>query len=1143
LVLGKLSVDNALQRAYGMGIASAPYEELDNEATDSFKKGEIYNFGVYRYSKNNKSTKCVIQIDFQEESIALLQRGQKLKSFPFRTLKAVIDSDDSPRIQIQFVDLNEIDIDAGTLEEKNQISRIILLIIGQIQTGFPVLSEDIVTSKRKEPIKEGVIEKKGHSAAFLMWPKRFIRLLPGEMIYFRVGEENNESSALSIISLLPDETHVRKMDDNGFVLETPQKEYAFRVSSAKSEQIERERNDWIIALQTAIRGSIDAEPIQQSPTKINALHQEDYLKSIAKSLKDELEQLGVMLNIIDAPIRASAQVKKVREIVESLNNQIHTGLLSWTLRHTRNQRLSIAADDDDDNFDPQNYVNHQAVTTSKGDSYSRHHITSRFANAAESEGPSRGSTLILPTNQAELQHITQQLNTLDAAQQQQQQQDDQPKYPNYRPPSPVGSDEDGESYVQYRPAYSPPTRNSGGYAIVNKKSMKQKKENLYVNLDRRYDDLCTWSEQAPPIPPRPEDEELASSVLEESSVEVVVVEEGKGETLKEKTEVVSSSGIPSPPPLSGNVPAPPPLPGVNALPKKPDLHPNCKLKPLFWSKVPDAQISTTMWKNASDRLDKIDITKIEDLFNLSKGIDQSKVLDEIDKSSKEGKSLKSLLEPKKAQNLGIFLSGFKLDVTDLDSKLSKLEDENGLTSEEIHALKRFQPTPEEVEMYKGYKGDIEKLPNVDKFVYKMCDMKNLNSRLDILLTIREIPDQIEGIEPPIGNLINACKTLKDNTSFQRLLEYVLSIGNYMNGGTNRGCAYGFRLSALVKLVDIRSADKKQTLLQFLAEELFQKDNEALMCYKEMDALLIPMDISVKGLMAEVDIMIKDVETLNRHVVKLSSGFDQCFIDKINEFIKTYSNKLLALHKQCSEIVRLASDLKKMYGESQSSDFENWLHYVSDFLKQLRRAAEAAEQKQRRLTNRKKNLEKVIGEMAIKGLTTDPLQTNTIPRVGHSIKERDIRESYEKIVTHSTRVPATTKEPILAAPVSFSFGNATVLQLQPAESIEELSFPTKTGWLDKLSGGKRRNQKWDSRFFELTSTGYLHYSKQENGKLSGAVYLRGSPVKIDEKDPCIIGIHHEERLWRLRGDNELEVSDWFNALSYYARMETSTDDEL
>jgi len=90
LVLGKLSVDNALQRAYGMGIASAPYEELDNEATDSFKKGEIYNFGVYRYSKNNKSTKCVIQIDFQEESIALLQRGQKLKSFPFRTLKAVI---------------------------------------------------------------------------------------------------------------------------------------------------------------------------------------------------------------------------------------------------------------------------------------------------------------------------------------------------------------------------------------------------------------------------------------------------------------------------------------------------------------------------------------------------------------------------------------------------------------------------------------------------------------------------------------------------------------------------------------------------------------------------------------------------------------------------------------------------------------------------------------------------------------------------------------------------------------------------------------------------------------------------------------------------------------------------------------------
>lgn len=87
-----------------------------------------------------------------------------------------------------------------------------------------------------------------------MWPKRFVRLFPGEMIYFKVGEEKNESSALSIVSLLPDETSVRKLDENGFLLVTSQKEYAFRVSSNKSEEIEKERNDWMIALQCAIRG-------------------------------------------------------------------------------------------------------------------------------------------------------------------------------------------------------------------------------------------------------------------------------------------------------------------------------------------------------------------------------------------------------------------------------------------------------------------------------------------------------------------------------------------------------------------------------------------------------------------------------------------------------------------------------------------------------------------------------------------------------------------------------------------------------------------------------------------------------------------------------------------------------------------------
>ena len=41
-------------------------------------------------------------------------------------------------------------------------------------------------------------------------------------------------------------------------------------------------------------------------------------------------------------------------------------------------------------------------------------------------------------------------------------------------------------------------------------------------------------------------------------------------------------------------------------------------------------------------------------------------------------------------------------------------------------------------------------------------------------------------------------------------------GNYLNGGTSRGGAYGFRLETLVKAESIKGADNKTTLVDVLA---------------------------------------------------------------------------------------------------------------------------------------------------------------------------------------------------------------------------------------------------------------------------------------------------------------------------------------
>ena len=53
----------------------------------------------------------------------------------------------------------------------------------------------------------------------------------------------------------------------------------------------------------------------------------------------------------------------------------------------------------------------------------------------------------------------------------------------------------------------------------------------------------------------------------------------------------------------------------------------------------------------------------------------------------------------------------------------------------------------------------------------------------------------------MNNLLQACKELYNNENFMLVLEYVLSVGNILNAGSNRGGAYGFKLQALPKVTN------------------------------------------------------------------------------------------------------------------------------------------------------------------------------------------------------------------------------------------------------------------------------------------------------------------------------------------------------
>ena len=78
------------------------------------------------------------------------------------------------------------------------------------------------------------------------------------------------------------------------------------------------------------------------------------------------------------------------------------------------------------------------------------------------------------------------------------------------------------------------------------------------------------------------------------------------------------------------------------------------------------------------------------------------------------------------------------------------------------------------------------------------------------------------IKPSLETVLTALNEIESSAKFRNVLEIILALGNIINGGTRRGEAYGFKLSSLRQMTDLRTTDNKKTLMMFLVEMLIEQ---------------------------------------------------------------------------------------------------------------------------------------------------------------------------------------------------------------------------------------------------------------------------------------------------------------------------------
>jgi hypothetical protein len=175
-----------------------------------------------------------------------------------------------------------------------------------------------------------------------------------------------------------------------------------------------------------------------------------------------------------------------------------------------------------------------------------------------------------------------------------------------------------------------------------------------------------------------------------------------------------------------------------------------------------------------------------------------------------------ILDAKRANNCGIMLSRFKdINYKQLCDAIMRI-DEKILTPDNATALLDYIPTKEEAKALTEYQGPKEKLTSAEKYFLELLKIPFIEERLRCIHFKVTFEEEVQSLQPNIQAVLLACQQVRTSSRLRRLMEIILALGNYMNGGGFRGGAYGFTLDTLTKIKDTKTVDNKKNLMHYLA---------------------------------------------------------------------------------------------------------------------------------------------------------------------------------------------------------------------------------------------------------------------------------------------------------------------------------------
>ncbi len=538
---------------------------------------------------------------------------------------------------------------------------------------------------------------------------------------------------------------------------------------------------------------------------------------------------------------------------------------------------------------------------------------------------------------------------------------------------------------------------------------------------------------------------------------------GMGGAFPRPPPLPGMGGPPRPPPMpgapsaAGGLPAPPPMPGGRGLlrgppglaagllgrgpppllvpqspagpgskPKKPNVKPDVALRNLFWNKLQDSKVEGTIWESLDKEMGGTVATPGNDQKFLSdemrevletcfcknavkstEGENAARIKAEEERKKRANAQI-NLLDPKVLQNVGIALAKLRMSHAEIKSCVVSL-DEKRLDLETVRGLGAQAPSAEDITTLKEFDGDKEKLGKVEKFFLLCMSIPRYAPRLDCWVFKLSYATESRALASTLDTINVACKQVDSCTLLLKLMKIILAVGNFLNAGTPRGGAYGFKIDVLKKFSELKDISNRRHLMHYLAEFCQKNDPELLSLSDGFTDIEEATKIPLSMWAADFAITKKGVALLQGQIdlaKKSPAQPGDRFLEVMEPFLVHALEEQSNLTRKFEETEQRAHRLVEMFGENPKKlGVDDFFKELLEFLRRFDRAqaenqARILKEKKLREKKERAELKKEANLQKRKGL--ERKADNLVDNVFGMMKEREAKDVLEDIEEHDRR---------------------------------------------------------------------------------------------------------------------------------------------